>query len=109
MSIPHAEAGTIIDINPLGDHLKNLKTHTLVKTSDMEIIRLVILEGNEIMTHKAPGRMTLQCIEGEIVFTTMGKDLILKPGTMLYLDPEELHSLKAINNSSLLLTILLPK
>ena len=107
MAIPHAEAGTIIDVNPFGDNLKNLKTHTLAKNGDLEIIRLVILEGNEIMTHKAPGRMTLQCLEGEIIFTTMGKDINLKAGTMLYLDAEELHSLKAVKDSSLLLTIVL--
>ena len=108
MSIPHAQPGTVINVQPLGEQLAEHKTHTLVKTETLEIIRLVLPAGKEISTHSAPGQMTLQCLEGHITFTTMGNNLNLEAGSLLYLNASEPHSLSSIENSSLLLTITFP-
>ncbi len=109
MAIPHAEPGEVIDIQPLGPNLPNHQTYTLVKTEDIEVIRLVLPKGRDIATHSAPGEITVQCLEGRVAFTALGKTMVLEPGHFLYLKANGPHTLRAEENSSLLLTILLPK
>src|SRR5688572_9016169 len=108
MSIQHAKSAEAIRL-PLGVGLSSAKTATLVKTNDLELIRLVLPAGKEIPTHKAPGEITVQSLEGRVAFTAQGKTQELNPGQLLYLPRAEPHSVKAIEHSSLLVTILLPQ
>jgi quercetin dioxygenase-like cupin family protein len=108
MSIPHAKSGEVVSL-PLGTALSETKTTTLVKTDDLEVIRLVVPAGKEIPTHKAPGPITVQCLEGRVSFMAHGQSQELHAGMFLYLNSAERHSLKGIEDSSLLVTILLPK
>jgi quercetin dioxygenase-like cupin family protein len=109
MAIPHAKPGDLIDVRPLGERIAGQKTHTLIKTGDLEVIRLVLHKSKEIATHTAPDEITVQCLEGRVAFTALGKTANLEPGTLLFLDAGQPHSLRAEEDSSLLLTILLPK
>jgi quercetin dioxygenase-like cupin family protein len=108
MSIQHANPGEIVDVRPLGAALATTETRTLIKTKAIEVIRLVIPAGKEIPTHKAKGEIIVQCLEGKIDFTACGKTHNLEAGQLLYLPTGEPHSLRGIENGSLLLTILLP-
>lgn len=107
MAIPHAQPGTLIDVRPLGSALPGAQTATLVKADGLEVIRLVLQAGREIKAHTAPGPMTLQCLEGRVAFTTMGNTLDLSAGEMLHLAAGEAHALRAEEDSSLLLTLVL--
>jgi quercetin dioxygenase-like cupin family protein len=51
--------------------------------------------------------MIVQCIEGAIAFTAQSRTQTLSAGDMLYLADEAPHSLQALADSSLLVTILL--
>jgi quercetin dioxygenase-like cupin family protein len=108
MSTPHAKSGEIVPL-PLGSALSSARTTTLVKTTDLEVIRLVLHAGKEIPSHKAPGEITVQCLEGRVAFTAEGKTQELTRGQLLYLAAGEPHALKAIEGSSLLVTLLLGK
>lgn len=108
MAIPHAKPGEAIDVRPLGPALAGSKTSTIFKTGRLEVIRLVLPAGKELAEHKAPGEMTVQCLEGKIAFSTMGKTEELTAGRLLYLGAGEPHSVKCLEGGSLLLTILLP-
>lgn len=108
MSIHHAKSGEIIEL-PLGAALSDSKTETLVKTSTLELIRLVLPAGKDIPSHKAPGEITVQCLEGSVTFTTEAKTQELSAGQLLYLSAGEPHALKASQDSSLLVTLLLAK
>jgi quercetin dioxygenase-like cupin family protein len=108
MAIPHAQPGDVISVQPLGAALSDHGTQTLVKTDRMEIIRLVLPRDKEIATHTAPGPLIVQCLEGRVTFTTMGRDLQIESGQLLHLPAHEPHSVTAQEASSLLLTILLP-
>jgi quercetin dioxygenase-like cupin family protein len=107
MAIPHAKSGEIIEIGPLGPSLAGSITHVLVKSSTLEVIRLVVPTGKDIPEHKAPGDITVQCLEGEVDFTAEGKTQRLKPGQLLYLAAGAPHSLHGVQDSSVLVTILL--
>jgi quercetin dioxygenase-like cupin family protein len=109
MSIPHAKPGEIVDLRHLGPALPATKTATLAKTADLELIRLVLPAGKQIATHKAPREITVHCLEGRVSFTSGGTTRELSAGQLLYLQASEPHSLAAIENASLLVTMLLPK
>jgi len=108
MAIPHAQPGEVIDVRPLGASLASVQTHTLIKTDRLQVIRLVLLAGKTLSEHTAPGPITVHCLEGQIAFTTLGKTQELQAGQMLYLPNGEPHSVEAREDSSFLLTIVLP-
>jgi len=107
MAIPHAQPGDVIDISPMGEKLAQTQTTTLVKTGSLEVLRLVLPAGKRIDPHAVPGETTVQCLEGKAVFTARGKEQELTPGQMLYLAGGDEHAVRAVEDASLLLTILL--
>ena len=108
MSIPHANPGEVVDVRPLGASLAAATTRTLVKTDALDVIRMVVPAGKEIQTHRAKGELVVQCLEGKIAFTACGKTHDLEAGHLLFLPTGEPHSLRGIEDGSLLLTVLLP-
>ena len=107
MALQHAHPGEVVDIRPLGSALADAKTSTLFKTEKMEVIRMVMPAGKEIPEHEGPNEIIVQCLEGKIAFTTMGKTEELEAGQLLFLAAKEPHSVKCIEDASFLLTILL--
>lgn len=107
MAIPHAKPGEVIDIRPLGSALAEARTTTLVKTKTLEIIRLVIPSGKDIPAHQVHGEITVLCLEGRVAFTAGNTTRDLKAGQLLYLSSDEPHSLHAMEDASVLVTILL--
>lgn len=107
MAIPHAASGQVIDIRPLGSALSNTSTTTLVKTDQLELIRLVVPAGKEIPPHNVNGEITVQCLEGRVAFTAQGQMQELSAGHLIYLTGGEMHGIKGLEESSLLVTILL--
>ncbi|MFN4360802.1 MAG: hypothetical protein ACK4F4_08780 [Hylemonella sp.] len=73
MAIPHATAGQIIDIQPLGTRLAYEKTVALFKAQDLEVMRLVLTAGKSLPPHKVAGEITIQCIEGVLAITSEGQ------------------------------------
>ena len=109
MAIPHAKPAEVIDIRPLGTKIDGTRTSTLVKTDSLEVIRLVLLAGKEIKPHQVPGEITVFCLEGNVVFQAGDSEFELTAGELTYLAGSVEHALRAIKDSSLLVTILLHK
>ncbi len=107
MAIAHASSGEVIDIQPLGDALPRALTTARVKTDRLEILRFVVPAGKEWQGHRVPGPITVQCLEGRVAFTAGGSTRELAAGQMLYLAGDEVHSLRGIEDASILVTILL--
>lgn len=107
MAIPHAKSGEVIDIRPLGDRLQETVTATLVKTDALEVLRLVLPAGETINRHQVTGEITVQCLEGRVIFDAGGVDRDLSAGQMLFLEGGTPHALRAVEDSSVLVTILL--
>ena len=109
MAITHAKPGEVVEVRPLGSALASAQTKTLVRAEQVEVIRLVVQAGKEIPEHKAKGEIIVQCLEGRVVYTAFGKTQHLEAGKLLHLPTGEPHSVKGVENASLLLTVLLPK
>jgi quercetin dioxygenase-like cupin family protein len=105
MAIPHAQPMDIVDVRPLGTGFDEGRTTTLVKTKQLELIRLVLPAGKQVSEHQVAGEITVQCLEGQVEFTSNDVTRPLSPGDLVFLAGASTHSLRAIENSSLLLTI----
>lgn len=109
MSIPHAASGEMIDIRPLDGNLSQTISSTLIRADHLEVFRFVLPAGKSTPKHKASGAITIQCLEGLVELRAHGRIQTMRAGSMVYLSDAEPHSVKAIENSSLLVTILLKR
>ena len=107
MAIQHSRPGEIADVRPLGARLRDAQTVALLKADQLEIVRMVLLAGKEWRDHQAPGEITVQCIEGLLQLRTSQSTQHLRPGELIHLETRELHALRAIDDSSALLTMCL--
>jgi quercetin dioxygenase-like cupin family protein len=106
MALKHAGAGEVVDLRPLGDRLGAARTSAIVRTGSFEAVRLVLPAGTEIPSHKVAQQITLHCLEGHAQLRLSAGPLELGAGEWVYLEAGEPHSLKGIEDASLLLTIL---
>lgn len=96
MAIHHAQPGEIIDVRPLGTELTTTKTSTLLKTDKIEIVRLVMVKGKVLAEHRAPGEITVHCLEGRIAFTAIGQTCELTAGELVFLHAGEPHTVQCL-------------
>ena len=109
MAIQHANSGDALDIRPLGPKLLASQTIALFKSENLEVMRLVLPKDKVMPMHSVRGDITLQCIEGSILVVVDGQTKLLAAGHMMYLSGSVEHSLKAVADASVLVTIALCK
>jgi len=108
MDIHEEKLGEVVDVRPLRSALGAAPTQTLVRASEVEVIRLVVHKGRSI-SEQAKGETIVHCLEGRVTFTAFGKVQNLEAGQLLHLPTGEPYTAKGMGDASLLLTILLPK
>lgn len=106
MATAHAASGELIDIRPFGPALPHAPSETLVRADHLEVFRLVLLAGRSLPGHDHPRVITIQCIEGGIELIAEGKAQPMHAGSMVYLSGGTPHELRAVEDSSLLVTLL---
>jgi quercetin dioxygenase-like cupin family protein len=103
-----AHVGSPQDLRAGRGEFKQLKLENVLKTKAVEVVRLIVPQGKEIPPHRAPGELLVQCLQGRVAFTAMGKTCELTPGQLLHLPADRHHALRSLENSTLLLIILQP-
>jgi len=101
----------IVDIRPLGVSaiISSRAKRTLLKTDDMEVVRLALQMRQTVSESMAQGETLFQCLEGKVAITASGKTRMLETGSLLYLPRGEAFTVEGIEDASLLMTILMPK
>ena len=105
MATHHASPSEVVDLDTWAQDLPEEHAKAIVKTRDMELARLVFRAGEEFKSHKVSGPIVVHCISGSIEFTAMGASNTLSAGQLLYLLPNEMHSLRALTDAVVLLPI----
>lgn len=109
MAIAHAAPGQIVDVQPLDSGPCEARNVALFKTDELEVMRLVMPAYKTMPMHRVKGEITIHCLEGEIDLLTDGQPQRMKAGQLVWLEGGAEHALKAVLNSSLLVTIVLRK
>ena len=100
--------GRIIHL-PLGAAIPRTASATLLETNRLQLIRLVLPSGKEIPAHRVPAEVTVHVIEGHVSLLHDGSEVEMHPGDVLFLCPQELHSLRGLEDSTVLVTRLKPQ
>jgi quercetin dioxygenase-like cupin family protein len=104
MALQHAVPGEVIDVHPLGAQLRESATHAILRTDSLELMRVILRVGDEWPRRGAPGEMTLLLLEGAAVVEGGFGERRLAPGQLILLPPGAEHVLRALEDSSLLVT-----
>ena len=108
MSLHHARPGELIDIRPLGPALRDTPSKALVRSDQIEVLRLSLVAGETLPSHEiAASAITVQCLEGVVEVTAYGVTQPMEAGTLLFLAAGVPHSLRAITDTSVLVTLFL--
>jgi quercetin dioxygenase-like cupin family protein len=78
---------------------------TLRKGEGLNVVLLVMKEGDRLDEHTAPGPVTLSVHEGRIRFSTANEDVEAEAGTLLACDAGVRHSVEALGEAVCLLNV----
>ena len=78
---------------------------TVFKTDGMRIVLITLHKDAEMIKHTADGMISLQVMEGQILFTTEKQSVELGRGEMLALHENVPHSVQAKEETIVLLTL----
>ncbi len=105
MALPHAHPLDTIDLRPLGDALAASQSTSLIKTPSLQLMRVVLRRGETFAEHRVPGEITVHCLEGEAALSTPTRECLLSAGQLVLLAGGEPHGLRALTDTSLLVTL----
>lgn len=85
------------------------RAKTLAKYPDMRLVLIALEVGGRVDTHKAPGRVSIQALEGRVSIR-LGDDqtVELSAGSILQIAPNVAHDVQAPERSAILVTIAWP-
>ena len=110
MALHHARSGELIDIRPLGAAIKNTPSQALVRADQLEVLRLNLPAGESLPPHDIEhSAITVQCLEGALELRAHGTARRMEPDTLVYLAPGVEHSVIALEDCSVLVTLFLDR
>jgi quercetin dioxygenase-like cupin family protein len=97
---------TLTDLQSLLNDAGGLpRTTSLVRETGLRAMLLHLREGEEIPEHQNRGAITVQCLQGHVIFFAAGERVELMPGLLISLPPEIPHKLSGAADSLLLVTM----
>lgn len=78
------------------------KFEHLVDENNLQITHLQIKSGEEIPSHKSDKSVIVVIYKGKVDFSGENNKEIIIPGDIIVMNPNEIHSLKAIEDSDLM-------
>ena len=77
----------------------------ILKTSNINVTLFCMAKGTDIGEHTSTKEGTVQVIEGKGIFILEGEEIQMAPGILIHLEKNAVHSLKAEDNTSFILTL----
>lgn len=77
----------------------------LIHRGPLRLVLFAFEPGGTLPEHRAPGHVVIQCLKGELTIAAAGDEHRLAGGSALVLDPDVPHSVAAVTESEMLLTV----
>lgn len=106
MKREYLQSGDPINLEKLRNDMDVDATYALVKTSNMEVIRMALPYGKSVDEHKLNGEISVHCLKGHIYFNIDGQAQELTENDWLYLKSGKSFSYSVKSDTILLVTIL---
>ncbi|UOS00749.1 cupin domain-containing protein [Helicobacter pylori] len=84
---------------------EKLHIEALSENSSNKEIRICMPKGAIIDKHKAPGAISVQVLEGKIIFEVENEKIEMPKGVLISLEAQVLHRLDALENSVIRLSL----
>ncbi len=81
---------------------------TLIRDPGFDLILVALNATRQLPEHKAPGAISVLVLDGRITFSTNGEQLELGRHDLVTLPAKVLHSVQALEESAILITIAAP-
>ena len=107
MAIRHARPGQIVHLHASDGTLPSPQSFALFKSDQLELLRLVLPRGKSFPSHRVAGEVTMHVLDGRVEIEAAGIPQILGAGQLMHLEGDVEHSLKGIEDASVLVTIVL--
>ncbi|MDM0047152.1 cupin domain-containing protein [Variovorax dokdonensis] len=104
MAIAHAVSGDVVDLRAPSSPDR---TVALFKAPDLEAMRLILAAGKTMPEHSVPGSLTVQCLKGRIELVLPDRSPVLEAGQFAYLGGGVPHALRALEDSDVLVTLVI--
>jgi quercetin dioxygenase-like cupin family protein len=104
MDTPLSEPGQVIDA--WSAWTDSEAATVILRTKNMEVMRLHLNSGARIPTYEAHGEVTILCVQGRVEVIALGATHELNTGQLLYLLIREPFTLAGLEESSLLVTVI---
>ncbi len=88
-----------------GVHFEKLHIETLNENSSNKEMCICMPKGAVMDKHKAPGAISVQVLEGKIVFEVGDEKIEMPKGALISLEAQVLHRLDALENSVIRLSL----
>jgi len=101
MAMPHAAPGEPIDLFST----RGPGSLAIVRDEHFEVFRLAMEAGKVLPEHQLASLSTIQCLRGRIEVDAQGRTHAMPAGYMMYLGSCEPRTIRAIEDSSILVTM----
>lgn len=109
----HAGGIHVFDLDPMVRAMQDTDEYrsagrtglALVKVAEQRVVLEALRHGTHLSTHQVSGPVTVQVLLGEVRLEAEGEILYLRTGQVLYLPSSIAHSVEAMKDSALLITI----
>jgi quercetin dioxygenase-like cupin family protein len=81
------------------------RSEILLKTDDLRVVLVTLRAGAELAEHSAPGTITIQGLEGDLIVEVDGSAHDLPAGSIVSLAAGTRHAVRARTDGAFLLTI----
>lgn len=108
MALKHAQPLEVIDLHLTDAIADQAVSSSLLKTPRLQLMRVILAEGQSLPEHRVPGEITVQCLSGEVDVGAPSRTCRLVAGSLVMLPAAEPHWVRAIVSSVLLVTVLHP-
>lgn len=105
MALRHALSGEVVNIRNAFAQTAGDQSQALVSTPDIEVVRLALESGKVLADYQVEGPVTLHCLEGAIEVRIDDQWSPMQAGDLLYLTGGTCCTVKARQESLVLLTI----
>ncbi|MBS7644621.1 MAG: cupin domain-containing protein [Candidatus Bathyarchaeia archaeon] len=98
--------GKWVDLGELIEYPQGgILSKELVKTSEANITLFCMSKGTEISEHTSTKEGFLIVLEGKGSFNLEGEDIAMKPGVLIFIGKNAIHSLRADENTAFILSL----
>lgn len=94
------------DLNAFSENIADLPRSTmLVQETGLRALLLHLKTGERMPEHQTRGVITVQCLKGEVTFAEGEERIVLRRGLLISVPPGAPHSLIALQDALLLVTL----